>query len=564
MEKSFTVYEHGIDKLIAQSGKVRGSEALIRLDLPSARRDTTLVVNVSPSLAAAMTDALPYLVEYPYGCTEQTMSRFLPASIVARTLAREHLPRPGWMSKLDDVTKKSLVRLYDFQHGDGGWGWWQDDTSQPFMTAYVIWGFSVAREGGIEINRSAAERGVGWLGDQLVKSEHDPNAQAWMLHALAAWRKVDGTHAGDAERHAFDNAYAKREQLSAYSRALLALAAHDSGDTARAEVLVRNLENGVKIDRSPDRSALIGNQDKPSPAETMATAHWGADRFWWHWYDGPVETTAFALQALVKIDPQNKLIEPVMNWMVKNRRGSRWNNTRDTAISILALDDYLRTSEENSGDVAYEVSVNGRVIGTKSEASSFTIDPGLVRDANQITIRRMRGRGPLYFSVEGRFVSLEEPVTAAGHELFVRRDYLRLVPKPTLLKGVVYDEVPLREGESLTSGERVVVVVTIETKNDYDYLLFEDLKPAGLEAVSLNSTSTTAVNKEGGAAYVYEELRDRKVALFANQLTQGTWTIRYQLRAETPGSFHALPVLGEAMYVPEVRANGEEVHITVK
>src|SRR5947207_7274871 len=67
MEKSFTVYEHGIDKLVAQSGKVRGSEALIRLDLPSARRDTALVVNVSPSLAAAMTDALPYLVEYPYG-----------------------------------------------------------------------------------------------------------------------------------------------------------------------------------------------------------------------------------------------------------------------------------------------------------------------------------------------------------------------------------------------------------------------------------------------------------------------------------------------------------------
>ncbi|HJW96233.1 MAG TPA: alpha-2-macroglobulin family protein [Thermoanaerobaculia bacterium] len=559
MEKSFTVYEHGIDKLVAQSGKVRNGDALIKLELPHARRDTSLVVSVSPSLAAAMTDALPYLIDYPYGCTEQTMSRFLPASIVARTLTQQHLPRPAWMSKLGDVTKTSLARLYDFQHGDGGWGWWKDDDSQAFMTAYVLWGFAVAKEGGIDVRQDAAERGAEWLDNQLVQSEHDPNAQAWMLHALAAWRHQPN----EPERRAFASAYAKREQLSAYSRALLALAAHDFGDAERAQVLVRNLENGAKIDRSPDRSALIGNQEQPSPSETMGTAHWGAERFWWHWYDGPVETTSFVLQALMDIDPQNKLVEPAMNWLVKNRRGSRWNNTRDTAIAILALDDYLHATGESSGDVAYEVSVNGKVIGTKSEASSFTIDAELVRDANQIAIRRTRGRGPLYFSVEGRFVSLEEPVTAAGHELFVRRDYLRLVPKPTLLRGVLYDEVPLRDGESLASGERVVVVVTIETKNDYEYLLFEDLKPAGLEAVSLNSGSMSAQSKEGGYAYVYQELRDRKVALFADRLAQGTWTIRYELRAETPGSFHALPVLGEAMYVPEIRANGEETHITV-
>jgi uncharacterized protein YfaS (alpha-2-macroglobulin family) len=109
----------------------------------------------------------------------------------------------------------------------------------------------------------------------------------------------------------------------------------------------------------------------------------------------------------------------------------------------------------------------------------------------------------------------------------------------------------------------VVVVVTIETKNDYEYLLFEDHKPAGLEAVSLNSGSGVATSKDGQTAYVYQELRDRKVALFADRLAQGTWTIRYQLRAETPGTFHALPVTGEAMYVPDIRANGGETHVTV-
>jgi alpha-2-macroglobulin len=62
---------------------------------------------------------------------------------------------------------------------------------------------------------------------------------------------------------------------------------------------------------------------------------------------------------------------------------------------------------------------------------------------------------------------------------------------------------------------------------------------------------------------VYQELRDRKVAMFIDHLQQGLWEIRYTLRAETPGSFHALPLLGEAMYVPEIRANGDEVRVTV-
>ena len=133
-------------------------------------------------------------------------------------------------------------------------------------------------------------------------------------------------------------------------------------------------------------------------------------------------------------------------------------------------------------------------------------------------------------------MSLEEPVKAAGNEIFVRREYYRLEPRPTLLKGVLYDRVPLRDGESIASGERVEVVVTIDAKNDYSYLLFEDLKPAGFEAVELQSGQPLwATNaKTQRTTYVYQELRDRKVAMFVDHLEQGVWEIRYTLRAETP------------------------------
>jgi uncharacterized protein YfaS (alpha-2-macroglobulin family) len=564
MEKSFVVYEHGIYKLIARSGKMRGSESVVRLELPRERRATELTVQIAPSLATTMLDALPYLIEFPYGCTEQTMSRFLPAAIVARTLERlgldpgERLPKKD----LDAVTRAGMARLYDMQHSDGGWGWWKDGSTDDFMTAYVVWGFAIAREAKLPINESAVNRAAAWLEGRLVERKDQWNDQAWMLHALSAWR---GASHSTAEQKTFDDVYAHRDRLTAYARALLALTAHRYGDTGKTAVLVRNLEDGVKLERAAD-----------DEADSLATAHWGASqRFWWHWYEGPVETTAFVLQALVTIDPKHKLVEATMNWLVKNRRGAQWNNTRDTAIALLALNTYLEKSGELRGDVSYELTVNGHVVATKTltaadvlrAPSRFKIEPSLVGEtAQEIRIRRTAGKAPLYFAAEARFVSLEEPVKAAGNEIYVRRDYFRLAPRPTLLKGVLYDKVPLRDGDSITSGERLEVLITIDAKNDYDYLLFEDLKPGGFEAVALQSGQPLWATqaKTGHTAYIYQELRDRKVAMFADHLTQGVWELRYTLRAETPGSFHALPVIGQAMYVPEVRGNGEEVRVTVR
>jgi uncharacterized protein YfaS (alpha-2-macroglobulin family) len=568
MEKPFVVYEHGIDKLIARSGKMRGDESLIRLDLPRERRATDLTIQIAPSLAATMLDALPYLIEFPYGCTEQTMSRFLPAVVVARTLEKLGLDPSGRLpkQKLDAVTAAGLTRLYDMQHPDGGWGWWKEDSSDDFMTAYVVWGFALAREAGLAVKGPAVDRAAAWLTGRLVANHNQWNEQAWMLHALSAWRGTSKSASKPtaSERVAYDDVWEHRERLTAYSRALLALTAHRYGDADRTAVLVRNLEDGVQLERAVDDGA-----------DSLATAHWGStQRFWWHWYEGPVETTAFVLRALVTIDPKHRLVEPAMNWLVKNRRGAQWNNTRDTAVSLLALNDYLEQSGELRGDISYELTVNGRVVATKTltaadvlrAPSRFSVDPAAVRETTQeIRIRRTSGTAPLYFAADARFVSLEEPVKAAGNEIYVRRDYYRLKPRPTLLKGVLYDKILLRDGESIVSGERLEVVVTVDAKNDYSYLMFEDLKPGGFEAVALQSGQPLWATqaKTNATTYVYQELRDRKVAMFIDHLDQGTWEIRYTLRAETPGSYHALPMLGQAMYVPEVKANGEEVRVVV-
>ncbi len=83
------------------------------------------------------------------------------------------------------MTKAGLERLYGFQHGDGGWGWWKQGESDHWMTAYVVWGLTLAKDAGIKLKDGALERGVSFLDKTLVEEEKNPDMQTWMLHALA-------------------------------------------------------------------------------------------------------------------------------------------------------------------------------------------------------------------------------------------------------------------------------------------------------------------------------------------------------------------------------------------
>jgi len=618
MEKTYTVFEHGIEKFVSRSGKMRSDSVTVKLDIPKERRaeSTTMMVQVAPSMATTMLDALPYLIDYPYGCTEQTMSRFLPAVITMKTLRDLGLKPENAMAKvfggieqdtanathpkgrrdlkeLDNMTSQGLERLYDFQHPDGGWGWWKQGESDHFMTAYVLWGMTLARQAGVEVKIDVVERAANFLDKEIVEEETSYDAQAWILHALAVYhadrKQVEVSKFQSA---AFENLWTNRDRLNAYTRSLLALSAHYFKFNDKAKILIDNLQNGVKLDAQPDISIVQRGANSSDPS-VIGTAHWGEDGIYWRWSDGGVEATAFALRALLAIDPKNKLVEPVTNWLIKNRRGSQWSNTRDTAIVVLTLNDYLRTSGELQPIVGYELLVNGTSVTSQrltaddalAAPSKFAISRELLRDGqNEITLVRKTGTSPLYFSAQAEFFSLEEPLKPAGNEIFVRRQYYKLVNYPTLLKGFVSERVPLNDGETVKSGDRVEVVITVEAKNNYEYLLFEDLKPAGLEAVQIRSGDNVFIRelKSGSLVkngttmnfnsqvdftnrqrWVYQELRDRKVALFIDHLPQGVWQMSYEMRAEAPGTFHALPVLGHAMYVPEIRTNGTELRIKV-
>jgi hypothetical protein len=334
------------------------------------------------------------------------------------------------------------------------------------------------------------------------------------------------------------------------------------------------------------------------------TANWGeGDGYWWRWYNNKVETNAAVLQAYMAIQPGAKLPPMMVKWLVNNRRGNQWNSTRETAMAVYALADYVRVNKELAPEYTLTADLGGKLrrsyTVTRENAlffdNQFVVPDELLQTGKQTLTLAKDGPGALYYAAYTRYFSLEEPIKATGNEIFVRRRYFRLRPgtasgapqsqpldvsrpNPFLTRnyelltvggewvaagptegGPRYEREELRHEEAVNSGDLLEVELQLEAKNDYEYLAFEDMKPAGCEPVELRSGS-----RDGGGVYSYMELRDQKVAFFLAHLPQGKRTLTYRLRAEIPGRFHVLPTNGYAMYAPDVRALSEEASIGVR
>ena len=221
--------EAGTSGSIVAAGDVTASVNMPESANPAAR---SIAISLAPSLAGSVLGALDFLTGYPYGCTEQTVSSFLPNLLVTRALTELKLVPSERLSTLDRQVSAGLLRLYDSQHDDGGWGWWKSDANHPFMTAYALWGLDEARRAGIKVadyRITNAARILAQLYAQYPRVEPDLKAyEAYVLQRTAGtepeipwfFERQQGRY-----RHAEarDELWSMRARMSAYGRALLLL-----------------------------------------------------------------------------------------------------------------------------------------------------------------------------------------------------------------------------------------------------------------------------------------------------------------------------------------------------
>jgi len=165
---------------------------------------------------------------------------------------------------------------------------------------------------------------------------------------------------------------------------------------------------------------------------------------------------------------------------------------------------------------------------------------------------------------------LEDDIRAAGLELRVQRQYYKLTPAEASIevaggRGQVLDQrIEKYNREEIPnlgvveSGNLIEIELVIESKNDYEYIVFDDMKAAGCEPVALQS------GYGGNEMGAYMELRDESVTFFLTRLARGRHSLSYRLRAEIPGRFSALPTKAAAMYAPELRGNSDELKLRIE
>ena len=656
MQQTFPVQIHGTLRTESFAGTIKpnGNEGQVQFTIPAERRpaDSDVTVRFSPSLAAAMVDALPYLTDYPYGCAEQTLNRFLPTVITQNVLRQMKIDlraiqekrtnlnaqeigdpakraadwgrRPRhWQADKNPVfdeaevqkqAQAGLDRLVNMQLDDGGWGWFPGGGSaSAHITALVVHGLKTAQDAGTKLPEGVYNRGVDWLlkhqqqqvkelanyeqNEEREKQPHDKELvrtvpEKSLADNLDAFIFMVLTEAGRSDGKMEAYLYRDRTRLSAYALAMYGIALHEGADPQAGAGPQATDEGQPARDPAPADSYVKTSKEHLAMVlrnlsqflvedNENQTAYLRLENgnSWWYWYGSEIEGNAYYLKLLALTNPQSDVSPKLVKYLLNNRKHSTyWNSTRDTAIVIEAMATYLNSSRELDSELAIEVLYDGvkKKVVKVNRSNLFEFDNTFVLrgeevdTGNHTVTLRKTGKGPLYWNAYVTTFNKQANIPAAGLEVKVRRTLSKLSlqeeAKATVRgsrgqtveqKVEKYDRQLLKTGDTLTSGDLVEVELIIDSKNDYEYLAFEDMKAAGFEPVDVRS------GYSGNSLGAYMELRDEKVAFFVERLPRGTHNIKYRLRAEIPGSFSALPTKAYAMYAPELRGNSNEIKLTI-
>ncbi len=675
MEMKFPVLVHGIMKQIPFTGSISAKFAddkaisTFTMDVPAERRieESVFELRYSPTLAGAMVDALPYLVSYPYGCTEQTLNRFVPTVITRKILKdmglnladikekRSNLNAqeigddkeraaqwkkraiiigydkngdPIWTDNpvfdeelVDDMISEGIKRLQSMQNSDGGWGWFSGwgEYSYPHTTAVVVHGLQTASKYGTKVPVQMLNRGIEWLKDyqaqELKKldnfeSKTEPYKQyagnqdslVFMILTDAVVKKyiskqpkpfVTIPKAPQTSLLKEDNRYMQkyiyrdRNHLSVYGKCTFGIALNQWISTTKLSMNSNHeLSKNLNMIMKNIEQYLV--KDAENQTAYLNLQNGG---YWWSWYGSEYEAQAYYLKLLCATNPKSETAPWLVKYLLNNRKHSTyWNSTRDTAIVVEAFADYIKATGENKPDMTIEVVFDGKVVKTVKidKNNLFSYDNKFILKGKNITsgkhtceIRR-KGEGPIYWNAYLDYFSLEDFITKAGLEIKIQRKYYKLekVEKTIKVQGArgqaidqkveKFERHPVvlpehsdgtaKQGNlaTLKSGDLVEIELIMESKNDYEYIIFEDMKPAGFEPTEVWS------GYNGNAMGAYVEFRDEKVCFFLRQLARGKHSLSYKMRADIPGKFSALPTKGFAMYAPELKANSDEIKLNVE
>ncbi|WP_167856368.1 alpha-2-macroglobulin family protein [Hymenobacter metallicola] len=577
------------------------------------RRNYSLTLEMTPNPAWYAVQALPYLMEYPYECSEQVFSRLYANLLATRILQQnprlqtvlaewkraaqagnpaalsskleqnqelkalllqetpwvrdaqsetERMRRLGELldaPRLQAETAKALTKLARMQQPDGAFPWFEKMPADRYITQLIVAGFGKLQKLGAfdasqnEQARPLLQNALRYLDEQLqrdytelrklkgvdLKQNHLADVQVQALYARSFWpQPAVATAAQPAQAYYQQQAGKFWVGQTRYVQAQIALALQRRKvqPTAVKDILTALVENALH-----------------SPELGM---YWKEVRGGYYWRDAPTETQATMIEAFDEIRDDQKAVDEMKLWLLKQKQTQNWESTRATADACYAL--LLRGSDWLRPTQALEVQVGGEPVrptaqqaGTgyfKTMWAAAAIKPAQGKVKVQKTDAGVAW-GALYWQY---FEQLDK-VTPATTSLSLERQLYR---EQRTTGGPVL--VPLTAATPLRVGDVLVVRLVLRADRDLEYVHVKDQRAAGLELIS----QTSGYRYQGALGY-YESPRDAATNFFISYFPKGTHTFEYRLRAAQSGNFSGGLSQLQCLYAPEFTTHSAGIRLHI-
>ncbi len=508
-----------------------------------------LEITTSSTALQALTDAVLYLVQYPFECTEQLASRIIAIVALRDVLTAFQADGLPPASELEASIARDIATLQGLQNGDGGFPVWRrGQESWPYHSVHVanalqrakLKGYAVPPEmldGAKSYLRSIENRFPAWYGEDAKRT-----ITAYALNV----RKLMGDADPSRARRMVDEV--GLDKLSAEAIGwLLPVLSDDPGSATQVAAIRRHLLNRVT---------------ETAGAAQFVTSYGDQGYVLLH---SDRRADGILLDALIGDQPDSDLIPKLVTGLLAQRKAGKWANTQENSFILLALDRYFNTYEAQTPDFVARLWLGSQYAGEAAfrgrttEYRQIVVPMSTLAEnatAAQNLILSKDGQGRLYYRLGLRYApsDLNLPPYDAGFT--VTRRY-EAVDDPA-------DVVQDADGTwRIKAGARVRVKLTMVAPARRYHVALTDPLPAGLEALNpaLATTGTLPQDPGGdtgprrywwwGPWYEHQNLRDQRAEAFASLLWEGVHSYSYVARATTPGVFVVPPAKAEEMYAPE-------------
>ena len=554
----------------------------------------------NPSWYAVM--ALPYLMEYPHQCAEQTFNRLYANSIaqhiaqsdpkIRRTFdiwknsGKETLDSPlhknqdlksvmieetPWLrdadkesqarrnvgilfdeNRLSQETKRALHQLKQMQYADGAWPWFPGGPPNDYITLYITTGFGRMRHLGVKIDVSSAVKSLtrldGWA---------DRRYREILRHGNPELNHLSTTIALYLYGRSFflkDKPIAKQHQEAVnywigQARKYWLQLAHRQSQAHLAVALKR-------FDDLKSAQGIMNSIRERSVSDEELGMFWrDTERSWW-WYRAPIETQAMMIEAFDEVMNDQKSVEECRVWLLKQKQTQNWKTTKATADAIYGL--LLRGTDILASDALVEVSLGKEKIEPEDvEAGTGFYEQKFVRkeitpEQGKITVKKIDD-GVAWGSVHWQYLE----------------DMSKITPyegTPLKLTKQLYTKVHTTSGPTLqpvkkkvSVGDELVVRVVLRTDRDMEYVHLKDYRGSGTEPVNVLSQY-----KHQDGLWYYESTRDTASHFFIDYLPKGTYVFEYSVRVQHRGTYQTGFASIQCMYAPEFGSHSESLILNVK